>query len=96
MLKSAIAASAAIVALTTLGIDAKAASPGFCAEYARSAVAQFYANQRIPGCFQGANLRWHPNYDQHYGWCLGASYGAAEHERGLRHETLEFCRARAR
>ncbi len=96
MLKPIIAASAALVGLTTLAIDAKAASPGFCAEYARSAVAQYHANRSIPGCFRGANLRWHPDYDQHYAWCLGASYGAAENERGHRHEVLEMCRANAR
>ena len=96
MLKTVIAASAALVAMTTLTIDAQAANPGFCAEYARSAVAQFHASQRIPGCFRGADARWHANYDNHYGWCLAASYGDAEHERGRRHEALENCRANAR
>lgn len=94
MTKSAILA-AATFALVAFTAESHAADPGFCAGYARSAVAQFYANRRIPGCFHGANRAWHGDYGYHFGWCLRASYGAAESERASRRHTLAGCRWRA-
>ena len=52
-------------------------------------------NQSIPGCFKGYDLRWNPNYGQHYGWCLGVSREQAAAERDYRRARIDDCRARA-
>jgi len=49
----------------------------------------------IPGCFKGFDNRWHRNYGQHYGWCLGVSYEQANAEREYRRARLSECRAHA-
>jgi len=52
-------------------------------------------NQSIPGCFRGYDLRWNPNYGQHYGWCLGVAPEQAAAERDYRRARIDDCRARA-
>jgi hypothetical protein len=93
--KSALAASTILIASAALTLAAHAAGPGYCSEYARSAVVQYRTYQSIPGCFQGSNLRWNPRYYQHFEWCLSTNVGTAEAERDGRIETLARCKARA-
>ena len=95
MMKSMLTATAALVAFAAPTIVARAAAPGFCADYARSAVAQYRTNRSIPGCFKGSDLRWHPDYNYHFNWCLGANPARAEAERDYRRGALGGCRARA-
>jgi hypothetical protein len=74
---------------------AQAADPAFCAHYAHQAVWQYERNRSIPGCFHGGDLRWNPNYDAHYGWCLSAAYDAARTEDSYRGDRLHECMFRA-
>ena len=85
----------AAATLAALSAPARAADPGFCAEYARDAVRQVDVNMSIPGCFRGFNARWNRDYGHHYSWCLGVSYEAANAEREYRRAGLAECRARA-
>ncbi len=95
MIKTILSLAATCAALATLSAPAMAADPGFCAEYARQAIHEVDVNMSIPGCFKGFNARWHRNYGQHYGWCLGVSYEQANAEREYRRARLSECRARA-
>lgn len=74
---------------------AQAADPAFCSHYAHQAVWQYERNRSIPGCFHGDDLRWNPNYEGHFSWCLGASYAAAENEDSYRGGRLHECLFRA-
>jgi hypothetical protein len=72
-----------------------AADPGFCRQYARSALVQARAGLTDPACggaLQGS--RWSPDFAVHYEWCLGVSVRAAVDERGLRTRHLKSCAAR--
>jgi hypothetical protein len=91
MLKAALAAALALTALGTFTVTAQAGDPGFCEGYARRAVAQYVRYRSIPGCFRGANRRWNPSFNGHYGWCLRAPYGAARIETAWRSERLRGC-----
>ncbi|THD43222.1 MAG: hypothetical protein E7774_13570 [Bradyrhizobium sp.] len=82
----------AAATLTALSAPSLAADPNFCAEYARDAVRQVEVNMATPGCFRGFDARWNRDYGVHYGWCLGASYEAANGERALRAHRLRECR----
>ena len=82
----------AAATLAALSAPALAADPNFCAEYAHDAVRQVDINMSVPGCFHGFNPRWNRDYGVHYGWCLGASYEAANSERAIRAERLHECR----
>ena len=84
----------AAATLAALSAPARAADPGFCAEYARDAVRQVDVNMSIPGCFRGFDARWNRDYGHHYGWCLGAPYEVANRERAIRAERLRECRSR--
>jgi hypothetical protein len=67
---------------------ALAASPGFCANYANTAVRQFERSRR---CFGGMNAMWQPNYQAHFGWCLRVSEGAAFEQDAIRRARLRDC-----
>jgi hypothetical protein len=95
MLKILFAATATFVAFEAFTVETQAASRSYCAGYARSAVEQYRANTAIPGCFKGADARWHPDYDRHFEACLDASVEAMEGERNYRSGRLEGCRERA-
>ncbi len=86
-----LAAALLIVAAT----GARAATPAQCAAYANAAVNQYYANKAIPGCFKGDDGRWHARYDDHYGWCVTADYGAVLAQQQYRDQALAGCQARA-
>jgi hypothetical protein len=74
---------------------AHAADPQFCGQYARAAINQVrgaLANAPCIGRLQGA--RWSSDYNVHYNWCLGASFGAAGNERDARTSELRACAGR--
>ena len=72
---------------------AKAADPGFCQDYAATAIRQFNAAFAVPRCRAGMNgPRWSPEFHVHYDWCLGAPYNAAVGERAARANYIYACR----
>jgi len=85
--------SVAVIVIANTGVS-HAADPGFCAQYARSAVRDVKVNMATPGCFKGFDGRWHTNYQRHYGWCLTASYAAVNAERDYRRMRLAQCQGR--
>lgn len=81
-------------ALVASTAPSRAADPAFCQQYANLAVHETQVNMSIPGCFHGFNLRWHLNWQQHYNWCLTASYEAANSERDYRRMRIAQCQGR--
>jgi|SRR5215472_10277354 len=72
---------------------AKAADPGFCREYAATALRQFHAAFDAPRCRMGMNgARWSSEFRVHYDWCLGAPYRAAREEQEARGRYIYACR----
>ena len=74
---------------------AQAADPGFCRQYARSALDQVRAGLSDPAC--GGALkgsRWSSDFAVHYEWCLGVSLGAAGDEKDFRTRHLKGCAIR--
>jgi hypothetical protein len=74
---------------------ARAADPGFCRQYARSALDQVRAGLSDPAC--GGALkgsRWSSDFAVHYEWCLGVSLGAAGDEKDFRTRHLKGCAIR--
>jgi len=72
---------------------AKAADPGFCRDYAATAVRQFNAAFSVPRCRGGMNgPRWSPEFHIHYDWCLGAPYNAVRAEEAARGNYIYACR----
>jgi hypothetical protein len=89
----------AAVLMTSLAMAqlaaAHAADPGFCRQYARSALDQVRAGLSDPACgsaLQGS--RWSSDFAVHYEWCLGVSLRAAADERDFRTHHLKSCAAR--
>ena len=95
MTKLALVATASLMCLTALPTGARAAGPGFCADYSRAAVRQFELARSLPGCLGGGSARWNPDSQIHYGWCLNVPPGAAVSEREIRTRTIANCRRRA-
>jgi len=85
-----------VATLASCGVMAPAASaadPGFCHEYAETAVRQFNAAFAVPRCRGGMNgPRWSHEFRVHYDWCLGAAYNAVEAERRDRAQYIYACR----
>jgi hypothetical protein len=79
-----------VVLLALLAGSVEAADPDFCADYARSAVAQADA-LTITGCFKGFEGGWHLDYGRHYAWCITAAPGAVEAQRNNRRIRLAQC-----
>jgi hypothetical protein len=73
-----------------------AADPGFCRDYARSAIEQFREAEHHDRCRD--HIRdfavWSPDWDHHYGWCLGVSRDQAWDGRRHRQEFLDGCEHR--
>jgi hypothetical protein len=89
----------AAVLMTSLAMAqlaaARAADPGFCRQYARSALDQVRAGLSDPAC--GGALkgsRWSSDFAVHYEWCLGVSLRAAGDERDFRTHHLKSCAIR--
>jgi hypothetical protein len=71
---------------------ARAADPNFCGQYARDAMHEIKVAYENPNCSSriGGN-RWAYNYNQHFNWCMGAPYDAAQSERNVRRRFLDRC-----
>jgi hypothetical protein len=83
----------AAMMMLNAGSGAKAADPGFCRDYAATAVRQFNAAFSVPRCRGGMNgPRWSPEFHIHYDWCLGAPYNAARAEEAGRGNYIYGCR----
>lgn len=64
-----------------------------CQAYAKTAVSQYwYAVYNCPNRMK--DLRWHPNYKQHYNWCMiGSNRGQpASNETNERYWILDKCK----
>jgi hypothetical protein len=73
---------------------ALSADPGFCRDYARSAVGQFReaeSHERCRDRIQDLNV-WSDNWQHHYGWCLGVPRDQAWAGRRQRDDFLDACR----
>jgi len=83
-----------IVSLSAaLPVATNAAEPGFCRDYAATAVRQVQAALSVPRCRPGMNgPRWAVEYRVHFDWCLGASYDAAHSEQAARASFIYACR----
>ena len=79
-----------VVLLAQFAGSAEAADPDFCADYARSAVAQADA-LTITGCFKGFEGGWHLDYGRHYAWCITAAPDAVDAQRNNRRIRLAQC-----
>jgi len=75
-----------------LPLQAQAADPGFCREYATAAVKQVELARAVPACNRGTGPRWTTDFKVHYDWCLGAAPPAVEAERNARTNWLRSCR----
>jgi hypothetical protein len=74
---------------------AHAADPGFCRQYAKSALNQIRGGLADPGCGRGLQgTRWSMDFAVHYEWCLGASPDAVYGERDARTRHLKACAGR--
>jgi hypothetical protein len=89
----------AAVLMTSLAMAqlaaARAADPGFCRQYARSALNQVRAGLSDPACggaLQGS--RWSSDFAVHYEWCLGVSLRTAGDESEFRMRHLKACAGR--
>jgi hypothetical protein len=89
MITLAFAGSALAISCCTSQVQA--ADQEFCRHYARSAVEQFEAAIGNPYCGHIGGLRWHANFGQHFGWCLGVPPWEAEREREARSHHLHHC-----
>jgi len=83
----------ALAMIATLMPDgARAGDPGFCQNYAQSAMNEIQRAHQIPNCaYRLRGGRWNFNYNAHFNWCLNAPYEIAEQERYARRQTLEQC-----
>jgi hypothetical protein len=71
---------------------AHAADPGFCRQYARSALHQVRDGLSDSACGQELQgSRWSSDFAVHYEWCLGVSLRAAGDESGTRMRYLKAC-----
>lgn len=88
-------ASGAALALG-LATVASAADPGFCRDYARTAMSQVHRAMDHPRCrhhldYGAENGRWGGDWHAHYNWCLGVSRDQAWSERDARARALDEC-----
>jgi hypothetical protein len=86
------AATAGLMLTVVVAGAARAADPGYCADYARAALRQIDVANR--SCAYPPNLgspRWMGGFRIHYDWCLGVSYRQAGDEREARRVILDRC-----
>ena len=71
-----------------------------CADYAKSAVADFDQANRLPNCVgpmkQDNAGRWHNDHKRHYDWCLTAQQTWLDSEKTQRSKLLMDCGGRSR
>jgi hypothetical protein len=94
MLKTSTQTAILVAALSYfIPLTAQAADPAFCQGYATAAINQVRGALNNPHCAPGVQgARWSSDYNVHYNWCLGASFGAAGGERDARTAYLRGCR----
>jgi len=79
--------------MVSMPMSAHAADPGFCRNYARAALNQVQIALSTPACRPGLQgTRWSADFRVHYDWCLGASFGDVDSERGARTGYIRGCR----
>ena len=73
--------------------QAMAANPSYCNKYANAAVGQYFqATQKYPQCAGGiSGMRWMPDFQAHYNWCISADPAAVQHEWDQRGQYLYMC-----
>jgi len=93
-LKTALAAATVSLAgVAAAGLPsgtAQAASPSFCANYARDAINKQRTNLRRRCNFRGS--RWQLNYRNHFRWCLQSTSATVNREARARNAQLRNCR----
>jgi hypothetical protein len=94
MLKASTHTAILVAALSGfVPLTAQAADSAFCQGYATAAINQVRGALNNPRCAPGVQgARWSSDYNVHYNWCLGASFGAAGGERDARTAYLRGCR----
>ena len=94
MLKASTQTAVLVAALSYFTpLTAQAADPGSCREYATAAINQVRIALNAPRCMAGVQgSRWSSDFNVHYSWCLGASYGQMGSERDARTAYLRGCR----
>jgi hypothetical protein len=94
-LPSIVMSAATTLLISGVSSAALAADPGFCKTYAQAALVQVRGGLSNPACAGGMQgSRWSPEFQVHYEWCLGASFGAPGAERDARTRTLRACTGR--
>jgi len=84
-------AAAGLVLAATAG-SALAMPPGYCSNYAASAVREFHRAADNPNCASMiGGPRWHDDFSVHYNWCLRNTYDSTTFEWRARRETLHQC-----
>jgi hypothetical protein len=76
--------------LSAIPSTARAADPGYCAQYARLAVHEAQVLSTLP-CFKGFDNTWHLDYQRHYGWCLTADVHSVDAQRDYRRMRIYQC-----
>jgi hypothetical protein len=80
------------LAISCCTSQVQAAEPGFCRRYAAEAVEQFGRAMSSPVCASRVGgLRWHGNYERHFGWCLSVPPFEVQHEWDARSRLLHHC-----
>jgi hypothetical protein len=84
----------AVILLVSSWLEATAADPAMCRQYARGALVQVRGGLASPRC--GAGLqgrRWSTDFAVHYEWCLETPPPDVAAERQARLNTLKGCPA---
>jgi hypothetical protein len=84
-----------VALIGVVGAPAQAADRGFCRDYTRTALRQVEMARDSWRCRRWVDfdrVRWSSEWDVHFDWCRGASYGDANHERNERRRALDRCR----
>ena len=82
----------AVVVLAVSWVEAPAADPAMCKQYARTALVQVRGGLASSRC--GAGLqgrRWSTEFAVHYEWCLETPQPAIAAEREARDKALKGC-----
>jgi hypothetical protein len=90
---------AGIILVITPSFAAQAASEQRCREYAQSAIADYRQLRNIPKCSKlrpQDTVRWHPQYDRHFSWCLKAQQAWLTDETRQRDALLIKCGGRSK
>jgi hypothetical protein len=81
-----------VAMLLLSAVEAPAADPALCRQYARAALVQVRGGLASPRCGAGLQgTRWSTDFAAHYEWCLEASQAALAAEREARGKALKGC-----